>query len=108
MQIHQGDILSLTPEAVQALSDVLQDPFGGGQVMGYGGRCAMWVEEHPRKHRANGRAPVLRIATFPSYEPRDDGKDSGAIVHPELDVAAGRVGTLHFTQEYYFEDRVHV
>ena len=69
-------------------------------MMGYGGRCAIWVEEHPRKHRANGRAPALRIATFPSYEPprdalQDDGKDAGAIVHPELEVAAGRIRTLH-------------
>ena len=70
--------------------------------MGYGGRCAMWVEEHPRKYRAGGREPVLRIATFPTYNPPEGDKTS-EYVHPELEVSSGHVGTLHLPDDIALE-----
>ncbi|KAL5531877.1 hypothetical protein ACEPAF_5440 [Sanghuangporus sanghuang] len=100
---HRGSIWNLTPHAAQALADILQDPFGGSPVIGFGGRCAMWVEEHPSKHqhRADAsegryeRESVLRVATFPTYEPLEGDDSAAGPVHHDLEVSRGCVGTLH-------------
>ncbi|KAL5512565.1 hypothetical protein ACEPAG_3218 [Sanghuangporus baumii] len=98
-----GSIWNLTPHAAQALADILQDPFGGSPVIGCGGRCAMWVEEYPSKHqhRADAsegryeRESVLRVATFPTYEPLEGDDSTAGHVHHDLEVSRGCVGTLH-------------
>ncbi|THH05476.1 hypothetical protein EW145_g4768 [Phellinidium pouzarii] len=92
------ELQALGADAAQALADVVQDPVGGNPVMGYGGRCAIWIEERPRQYHANGREPVLRLATFPTYEPPREqyGESRSEVrVHPELEEGRGRVSTLH-------------
>ncbi|KAI5122337.1 hypothetical protein M0805_002504 [Coniferiporia weirii] len=92
------ELQPLGAAAAHALADFVQDPFCGSPVMGYGGRCALWVEERPQYHRAGDREPVLRVATFPTYEPPPErfGDMRGEVyVHPELEEARGRVCTLH-------------
>lgn len=83
-----------------ALDSFVQDPFGGSPVMGYGGRCAMWVEEHEKESKSGESRsrpmPVVKAATFPPFEKTVGGEAEGrsVFVHPELEVARGKVCTL--------------
>ena len=96
-------VWGLSPSTTRALVGILQDPFGGSPVIGFGGRCAMWVEEHAAGHNhgpgPSGRGceaePVLRVATFPAYEPSERDKAFAGPVHRELEASRASVGTFH-------------
>lgn len=98
--VENGD-MDIDEEVVfEALDSFVQDPFGGSPVVGYGGRCAIWVEEHEKEYkRGEPRprpTPVVKIATFPSFEKAsaDGTADASVFVHPELETARGKVSTL--------------
>ena len=63
----------------------------------------MWVEEHAAGHNhgpgPSGRRceaePVLRVATFPAYEPSERDKAFAGPVHRELEASRASVGTFH-------------
>ena len=91
----------LVNEQLRVFSSFVEDSLGGSPVMGYGGRCAIWIEEHEREgtNGVPGRLhpiPVMKVATFPAFErPAIDGsKGEEVFVHPELEIAQGRVCTL--------------
>lgn len=96
------DMQPLNIAAAQALAEFATDPFGGCPVIGYGGRCALWMEEQLQHHQQGGSAPVLRLATFPAYE-RPPGHYSDRrrdiAIHPELERGNGHVATLHVSEQ---------
>lgn len=96
----------------------VQDPFGGSPVMGYGGRCGMWVEECPvasgsssssssnngssSEHSFNRTRSVMKLAIFPPFESSSEEFSTSTnsvglsdIHHPELDGPSCHIGELH-------------
>ena len=73
------------------------DEFGAGApVMGYGGRCALWVEEEDSEQRPGpptqtGTEGVVKLATFPSHIPRSEMPTAYA----DLDKEGGNVCQVH-------------
>lgn len=60
-------------------------------AIGYGGRCALWIEEIGERGDPEGTKPVMKLVTFPSYE---DPSAPGRGRHPELADADCNVCTL--------------
>lgn len=91
----------------RTLASIGADPFGGCPVMGYGGRCAVWVEERLNHDQRYEVRPVLRLATFPAYE-RPMGKyndvNQDVTIYPELEKGSGHVATLHVSDQISLEN----
>jgi len=95
------------PENAPGLVDFAPEEFGGGTpVMGYGGRCALWVQEGdegsaPQGSRRTNRDGIVKIATFPSHALRDipvERQTSLLDSYTSLERVGGNLCTVHIPE----------